>query len=133
MLKTHKRVLTIARLDPYGLAGQWLTDSLNASIYTYEVAPVVTLMEQILVKEVLSIFYRNNEEDDGDEEISGDGMFCPGGSYANGTAINLARFWLRPETKVSGAKEEMAMTTTLSFYQFLDCRNYLSRTMESLG
>ncbi|XP_015517993.2 cysteine sulfinic acid decarboxylase [Neodiprion lecontei] len=87
-------------LDPYGLAGQWLTDSLNASIYTYEVAPVVTLMEQSVISEMLKMFYRGNE--DQDSEVSGDGMFCPGGSYANGTAINLARFWLRPETKNCG-------------------------------
>ena len=32
-------------LDPYGLAAQWVTDSLNPSAYTFEVAPVFTLME----------------------------------------------------------------------------------------
>nr|CAD7423960.1 unnamed protein product [Timema monikensis] len=32
-------------VDPYGLAGQWVTDALNPSVYTYEVAPVFTLME----------------------------------------------------------------------------------------
>lgn len=31
----------------------------------------------------------------------GDGMFCPGGSMGNGTALNLARFNFCPDVKVS--------------------------------
>lgn len=69
-------------LDPYGLAGQWLTDALNASVYTYEVAPVFTLMEDALIKEVCRMVGPSWH----------DGIFCPGGSTANGMAINLARF-----------------------------------------
>jgi len=30
----------------------------------------------------------------------GDGLFCPGGSIANGYAISLSRFRKRPEIKV---------------------------------
>lgn len=30
-------------VDPYALAGQWLTDALNPSVYTYEVSPVFTV------------------------------------------------------------------------------------------
>ncbi|KAL2735434.1 cysteine sulfinic acid decarboxylase-like [Vespula squamosa] len=86
-------------LDPYGLAGQWLTDALNASVYTYEVAPVLTLMEKTLTRKLLSMFYKN---DNGCE--FGDGLFCPGGSFANGTAINLARFFFRCEKKDSLVK-----------------------------
>ncbi|XP_043501551.1 cysteine sulfinic acid decarboxylase-like [Polistes fuscatus] len=86
-------------LDPYGLAGQWLTDVLNASVYTYEVAPVLTLMEKTLIKKLLSMFYKN---DNGSE--LGDGLFCPGGSFANGTAINLGRFSFRCENKDLMAK-----------------------------
>ena len=32
---------------------------------------------------------------------SGDGIFCPGGSIANGYAISCARYKYFPETKVS--------------------------------
>ena len=78
------------RLDPYGLAGQWLTDVLNCSLYTYEVAPVLTLMESTVITKLLNMFYK---EENG--ASIGDGLFCPGGSFANGTAINLARFWFR--------------------------------------
>ena len=77
-------------LDPYGLAGQWLTDALNSSVYTYEVAPVITLMEQTVIKKLLSMFYK-----DENSTAIGDGLFCPGGSFANGIAINVARFWFR--------------------------------------
>ena len=77
-------------LDPYGLAGQWLTDALNSSVYTYEVAPVITLMEQSVIKKLLSMFYK-----DENGTAIGDGLFCPGGSFANGIAINVARFWFR--------------------------------------
>lgn len=78
------------RLDPYGLAGQWLTDALNASVYTYEVAPVFTLMETHIIQEICRMI--------GPEW--GDGMFCPGGSTANGIAINLARYSYCPDIKV---------------------------------
>uniref|UniRef100_V5GQ54 Cysteine sulfinic acid decarboxylase n=1 Tax=Anoplophora glabripennis TaxID=217634 RepID=V5GQ54_ANOGL len=33
----------------------------------------------------------------------GDGLFCPGGSYGNGTAINLARFERYPDVKKKGS------------------------------
>ncbi|KZC06714.1 PREDICTED: cysteine sulfinic acid decarboxylase-like [Dufourea novaeangliae] len=83
-------------LDPYGLAGQWLTDVLNSSVYTYEVAPVLTLMEKTVITKLLSMFYK-----DENGATVGDGLFCPGGSFSNGIAINLARFWFRKTTQSS--------------------------------
>lgn len=79
------------RLDPYGLAGQWLTDALNSVIYTYEVAPVFTLMEQKVIEEMCKIIGPKWS----------DGIFCPGGSFGNGSAMNLARFNKFPDIKVS--------------------------------
>ena len=78
-------------MDPYGLAGQWVTDALNPSVYTYEVAPVFTLMEAAVLEEMRRMVGFKH----------GDGMFCPGGSLANGTAMNLARFKMFPHIKVS--------------------------------
>ncbi|XP_076234626.1 cysteine sulfinic acid decarboxylase [Calliopsis andreniformis] len=80
-------------LDPYGLAGQWLTDVLNSSVYTYEVAPVLTLMEKVVIRKLLTMFYK-----EGNDVTIGDGLFCPGGSFSNGIAINLARFSFRKKT-----------------------------------
>ncbi|XP_015183154.1 PREDICTED: cysteine sulfinic acid decarboxylase [Polistes dominula] len=84
-------------VDPYGLAGQWLTDALNPSVYTYEVSPVFSLMENEVLKEMRKII--------GWEDGQGDGIFCPGGSMANGYAINLARHYKFPEYKETGSTE----------------------------
>lgn len=81
-------------VDPYGLAGQWLTDALNPSVYTYEVSPVFTLMEEQVLREMRCIV--------GWKDGKGDGIFCPGGSMANGYAINLARHHKFPELKELG-------------------------------
>lgn len=79
-------------LDPYGLVGQWLTDALNPSVYTYEVSPVFSLMEEVVLKEMRKFV--------GYKDGKGDGIFCPGGSMANGYAINCARYRFMPDIKV---------------------------------
>ncbi|XP_023936449.2 cysteine sulfinic acid decarboxylase [Bicyclus anynana] len=81
-------------VDPYGLIGQWLTDALNPSVYTFEVAPVFTLMEEEVLREMRSIV--------GWADGEGDGIFCPGGSIANGYAISCARSYFYPEIKNKG-------------------------------
>lgn len=80
-------------LDPYGLIAQWITDALNPSVYTYEVAPVFTLLEQSILCEMRRfIGYHNGE---------GDGLFCPGGSMANTYALHCARHRALPNLKVT--------------------------------
>lgn len=79
-------------VDPYGFAGQMITDALNPSVYTYEVSPCFILMEEVVLKEMRKIVgYPNGE---------GDGIFCPGGSAANGYAISCARYHAYPDVKV---------------------------------
>lgn len=80
-------------VDPYGFAGQVLTDALNPSVYTFEVSPVFVLMEEVVLKEMRSIV--------GFPDGTGDGIFCPGGSMANGYAISCARYKYMPDIKVS--------------------------------
>nr|XP_054752159.1 cysteine sulfinic acid decarboxylase-like [Lytechinus pictus] len=78
--------------DTYGLAGAWMTESLNESQYTYEVAPVFTLIEQEVLSKLRDLCgYK-----------SGDGIFCPGGSLANMYAINHARYVLNEDYKENG-------------------------------
>lgn len=81
-------------VDPYALAGQWLTDALNPSVYTYEVSPVFTLMEEVVLLEMRRIVGFSHDG-------SGDGIFCPGGSIANGYAISCARYQHMPDVKVN--------------------------------
>lgn len=80
-------------VDPYGLLGQWLTDALNPSVYTYEVSPVFSLMEEELLREMRILVGWDGR---------GEGIFCPGGSLANGYAINLARHHRFPRLKETG-------------------------------
>ncbi|XP_025084057.1 cysteine sulfinic acid decarboxylase-like isoform X1 [Pomacea canaliculata] len=79
-------------LDEHGLAGAWMTEALNTSQYTFEVAPVFTLMEKVVLDKMQQLI--------GFPE--GDAIFCPGGSIANMYAINLARFHCFPEVKRKG-------------------------------
>lgn len=55
-------------LDPHALAGRIITESLNTSQYTYEIAPVFVLMEEEVLKKLRALVGWN----------SGDGVFCPG-------------------------------------------------------
>lgn len=81
-------------VDPYALVGQWLTDSLNPSVYTYEVSPVFICMEEVVLAEMRKIVGFPDPQ-------NGDGIFCPGGSIANGYGISCARFRAVPDIKVS--------------------------------
>ena len=96
-------------LDPYGLAGQLVTDALNTSQYTYEVAPVFTVMEEALLTKMREYV----------GFTTGDGIFAPGGSIANIMAISCARHKLFPEIKkkgLFGIPELVVYTSELCHY-----------------
>ncbi|KAK4290106.1 hypothetical protein Pmani_036973, partial [Petrolisthes manimaculis] len=70
----------------------WVTDALNPSVYTYEVAPVFTLMEiEVLGAMSDMIGYTHH-----------DGLFSPGGSMSNMYAMGLARHFAFPHAKKTG-------------------------------
>ncbi|XP_023287909.1 acidic amino acid decarboxylase GADL1 [Orussus abietinus] len=82
-------------VDDYGLAGAWFTEAFNTSQYTYEVAPVFTLLERVVIEQTLRVL--------GYPEVPfADGILSPGGSIANMYGIVLARFRKLPEVKVKG-------------------------------
>ncbi|KAG5837982.1 hypothetical protein ANANG_G00218940 [Anguilla anguilla] len=81
-----------AGVDYHALAGRFLTETLNTSQYTYEVAPVFVLMEEVVLSQLRSLV--------GWE--AGDGIFCPGGSVSNMYAMNLARYRAFPQVKLRG-------------------------------
>ncbi|KOC59160.1 Glutamate decarboxylase 1 [Habropoda laboriosa] len=84
-----------AGVDEYGLVGSWLTDVLNTSQYTYEVAPVFTLMERQMMEKCLELVgYPPMPE--------GDGILCPGGSVSNMYGMVMARYKAVPEVKTKG-------------------------------
>ncbi|XP_041273582.1 cysteine sulfinic acid decarboxylase isoform X2 [Onychostruthus taczanowskii] len=79
-------------LDHHALAGRFLTETLNTSPYTYEVAPVLVLMEEQVLATLRELVGWS----------SGDGIFAPGGSISNMLAMNVARFRRFPESRSRG-------------------------------
>lgn len=74
-----------------GVCGSSLT-ACPCCRYTYEVAPVFVLMEEVVLSTLRSLIGWD----------SGDGIFCPGGSISNLYAMNLARYRAFPEVKQRG-------------------------------
>ncbi|XP_009474009.1 PREDICTED: cysteine sulfinic acid decarboxylase-like, partial [Nipponia nippon] len=60
--------------------------------YTYEIAPVFVLMEEVVLAKLRELGGWSN----------GDGIFCPGGSISNMYAMNVARFQRFPESQREG-------------------------------
>lgn len=80
-------------LDHHALAGRLITEALNTSQYTYEIAPVFVLMEEVVLAKLRELVGWS----------SGDGIFCPGGSISNMYAMNVARFHHFPESRQKGS------------------------------
>ncbi|GCC31597.1 hypothetical protein chiPu_0010057 [Chiloscyllium punctatum] len=81
-----------AGMDHYSLVARFITEALNPSIYTYEVAPVFVLMEEVVLKKMRELI----------GWTEGDGIFSPGGSVSNMYAVNLARYKRCPDLKETG-------------------------------
>merc|ERR1712226_1040558 len=71
---------------------------MNASMYTYEAAPVLTVME----KDVMALMESYLGFSDENSKTRANGIFCPGGSISNLLALNVARYWKFPEVKEEG-------------------------------
>ncbi|KAM9309142.1 acidic amino acid decarboxylase GADL1-like [Pholidichthys leucotaenia] len=99
-----------AGMEPYSTVASFITEAIKTSLYTYEVAPVFTLMEDAVLRKMIELI--------GWEE-GGDGIFNPGGSLSNMYAINLARYRLLPDVKQVGlfaAKRLVILTSQESHY-----------------
>jgi len=84
------------------LMGDILTSITNTSMYTYEVAPLATIMELELVQKMCKkIGYK-----------SGEGTFVTGGSNTNLMAMLCARNILHNTTKKSGIKRKFTAFTS---------------------
>lgn len=79
--------------------GELITIATNTSMYTYEVAPVATVIE----KEMISLMNSYAGYD------SGDGIFLTGGSNANLIAMFSARNRIFPEVRFEGYDRQMKL------------------------
>ncbi|XP_068143315.1 cysteine sulfinic acid decarboxylase [Drosophila tropicalis] len=106
------------QLDPFGLAGALITEALNAGAYTFEVAPVCSLIETEIISSVRKLAGYEN----------GDGIFAPGGSSSNMYGLVLARYKFAPEVKTSGVfgmRPLVMFTSDESHYSFKKAAHWL--------
>jgi len=78
------------------LTGDIITSILNTSMYTYEVAPLMTLIEKECVAKLGKYIWKNSKKTDG--------IFSPGGSISNMMAMVMARDSRFPDSKKIGIK-----------------------------
>jgi glutamate/tyrosine decarboxylase-like PLP-dependent enzyme len=95
--------------DLANIVAEYITAFTNASTYTYEVAPVYSIMEIELVNHLNKIVGWSG----------GDGILTPGGSVSNLMALLCARARLFPYTKLEGMRDSdklVAFTSVHSHY-----------------
>ncbi len=100
------------------LIGEFITALTNTSMYTYEVAPMATLIEKELINKMCTIAGFSY----------GGGTFTTGGSNANMLAMMSARNKLLPEVKqkgVMGSNVLTAFVSDQSHYSFDTVANIL--------
>ncbi|XP_071324421.1 acidic amino acid decarboxylase GADL1-like [Trachinotus anak] len=109
-----------AGLEPYSMVASFITEAVKTSLYTYEVAPVFTLMEDAVLRKMIEMI--------GWEE-GGDGIFNPGGSMSNMYAVNLARYRYCPDIKEVGlfAAPRLVLLTSQ------ECHYSISKAAALLG
>jgi len=101
-----------------GFLGEMIASLANTSMYTYEVAPVATLMEKELITKLGGICGFENPE----------GLFVTGGSNGNLQAMMIARNRTVPDVKTAGFQNSeglIAFVSEEAHYSFEKCANVL--------
>lgn len=100
------------------LLGDWITSLSNATMHTYQVGPVATLMELELIRQ----WNRLIGFDDGD------GVMVSGGSQANLIGMLLARHRMCPDYKTNGAdgRTLVAYVSDQAHYSYQKAANVLA-------
>jgi glutamate decarboxylase len=83
-------------LDVIAVAGEWLTAVTNTNMFTYEIAPVFTLLEDVVLTHMRQLV--------GWPDGTGDGIFAPGGAISNLYAVLVARHVAVPAVKTQGLR-----------------------------
>ncbi|KAM7382401.1 hypothetical protein PAMP_002130 [Pampus punctatissimus] len=119
---THPRFFNqlYAGMEPYSMVASFIIEALKPSLYTYEVAPVFTLMEDAVLRKMMEMI--------GWEE-GGDGIFNAGGSMSNMYAVNLARYHHCPDIKELG----LSAAPRLVIFTSQECHYSISKAAALLG
>jgi glutamate/tyrosine decarboxylase-like PLP-dependent enzyme len=105
--------------------GEIFTALANTSMYTYEVAPVATLIETEMIQLMNNYAGYTN----------GDGIFVSGGSNANLVAMFSARNQIAPESRHKGYDKNLklrAFVNEHAHYSFANAANVIGIGTESL-
>ncbi|XP_060065967.1 glutamate decarboxylase 1-like [Ylistrum balloti] len=103
-------------MDMIGIAGEWLTAVANTNMFTYEVAPVFTLMEEVLLRKMLSFVGWKD----------GDGTFAPGGAISNFYGMLAARHSKFPDIKRKGFAGQSQMVVFTSSHSHFSMKKSAS-------
>ena len=110
-------------LDLVSLAGEWVTATTNSNMFTYEVAPVYNLIEEVTLEKMRNIIGWSQP---------GDGIFNPGGSISNLYAVQVAKFFYFPQTKAEGLFNMPKMILFTSEHVIIFSFEYLIAFISSL-
>jgi len=75
-------------LDPIATAAELVALSVHTSAYTFETAPVFTMLERHVLEKLGQLVYSTPSSN---SNITHDGLMLPGGSLSNLTALHVAR------------------------------------------
>ncbi|TKS81606.1 Acidic amino acid decarboxylase GADL1 [Collichthys lucidus] len=119
---THPRFFNqlYGGMEPYSMVASFIVEALKPSLYTYEVAPVFSLMEEAVLKKMMEVI--------GWEE-GGDGIFNAGGSMSNMYAVNLARYHHCPDIKEDG----LSAAPRLVMFTSQECHYSISKAAAFVG
>ncbi|XP_008284424.1 glutamate decarboxylase-like protein 1 [Stegastes partitus] len=119
---THPRFFNqlYAGMEPYSMVASFIAEALKPSLYTYEVAPVFTLMEDAVLRKMMKLI--------GWEE-GGEGIFNAGGSMSNMYAVNLARYNHCPDIKELG----LSAAPRLVMFTSQECHYSIAKAAALLG
>jgi len=98
-------------VDMISLVGEIITSSINANMFTYEVAPVFNLMEESVLAHMRQCCGWSNKEL---SSKNGDGVLAPGGAISNLYAVLTARHYAYPEIKQSGIRDNLHLAIVIS-------------------
>ncbi|OLT61478.1 pyridoxal phosphate-dependent decarboxylase family protein [Moorena bouillonii] len=107
-----------------GLLAEMVTSTANTSMYTYEVAPVATLIEIKLIEALKDLI----------GFPQGEGLMVTGGSNANLVAMLCARHKLLPESKNKGLGNHqlVAFISDQAHYSFFKAANLLGMGIDNV-
>lgn len=86
--------LLLAGSDAIGQIAEWVLASLNTNVHTFAVSPALSAIELAMVEQLCARV--------GFPADCRDGVFCPGGSMSNLTAVVAARHRHFPHVRRSG-------------------------------